>query len=82
MSELSFCRAPILGSLHRPGKLLDALHGGPPLHAESRLYGTWHRMYRPALALKAVRNMGPVRHALAQRAIAGSMEVHAPFGKP
>ena len=33
-------------------------------------------MRRPLMALMTELNMGPVRHALAQRTIAGTMEVH------
>jgi hypothetical protein len=31
---------------------------------------------RPLMALSTEQNMGPVRHALAQRVVAGTMEVH------
>lgn len=31
---------------------------------------------RPLLALSTEQNMGPVRHALAQRVIAGTLQVH------
>lgn len=35
--------------------------------------------YRPTMAAKTIQRLGDVRHALAQRSIAGTLEVHAPF---
>jgi len=44
----------------------------------SVLYGP-RGLYKPRMALKAIPRLGPVRHALAQRAVCGLLEVHAPF---
>ncbi len=34
---------------------------------------------KPAVALYTIKRLGPVRHALAQRAVVGTVEVHAPW---
>lgn len=53
--------------------------GGAPLKQGDQLYGV-RGLFRPTVALHTIKRLGPVRHALAQRAIGGFMEVHAPFG--
>lgn len=50
----------------------------PPLRQETPLYGI-RGLRHPAMGLRAVRQLGPVRHALEQRAVCGTLEIHAPF---
>jgi hypothetical protein len=64
-----------------PGSPLTSVDRAP-LAATSALYGEKRGMYRPTMALQTITRLGPVRHALAQRAIAGMIEVHAPFSPP
>lgn len=45
-----------------------------------RLYGL-RGLYKPTMSARTVQRLGDVRHALAQRAIAGTLEVHAPFSE-
>jgi hypothetical protein len=54
---------------------------GGPVWKIDRLYGV-RGTFRPQMALRTIARLGPVRHALAQRAIAGTLEVHAPFAEP
>ena len=51
---------------------------GVPWPERGQLYGT-RGLFRPRLGVETLQRMGPVRHALAQRAICGVVEVHAPF---
>jgi len=50
----------------------------PALKPENRVYGD-RGLRHPALGLRTIRQLGPVRHALEQRAVCGILEVHAPF---
>ena len=67
---------------------LSRLHPASPLQATSpcewpareRLYGT-RGVYRPRISIRTLQKLGDVRHALAQRAIAGTLEVHARFAE-
>ena len=45
-----------------------------PVVREDRLYGP-HGLKFPVLALLVNRHLGPVRHALAQRTVAGGMTI-------
>lgn len=50
-----------------------------PFVRSALLFGPRRGLYRPTMALQTIQRMGPVRHALAQRAVCGIVEVHAPF---
>jgi hypothetical protein len=43
------------------------------------LFGLVRRLMYPGIALQVSGQMGPVRHALSQRVVAGTMYVQAPF---
>lgn len=59
----------------------DTLRPPPWLPWEpARVYGV-RGVRHPSVALRTIRHVGPVRHALAQRAVCGVVEVHAPFSK-
>ena len=47
-------------------------------HDASPLFGR-RGVHKPAVALRTIQRLGNARHALAQRTVAGVMEVHAPF---
>jgi hypothetical protein len=47
-------------------------------HEVARVFGR-RGVYKPAVALRTIQRLGNARHALAQRTVAGCMEVHAPF---
>lgn len=47
-------------------------------HEVARVFGR-RGIYKPAVALRTIQRLGQARHALAQRTVAGCMEVHAPF---
>lgn len=51
---------------------------GPDWGRDGRLYGL-RGTFKPTMALRTMQRLGDVRHALAQRAIAGFLEIHAPF---
>lgn len=75
--------APIL--LRPPMSILAGVHRRHPWPnvlpwpRGEMLYGGPHGVYRPTMAAKTLQRLGDVRHALAQRCIAGTLEVHAPF---
>jgi hypothetical protein len=50
-----------------------------PWPSRSVTFGAWRGLARPRIGLETLQRLGPVRHALAQRAICGLVEVHAPF---
>ncbi|MCA9566433.1 MAG: hypothetical protein KC656_01265 [Myxococcales bacterium] len=70
-------RATPLAVLHRQTTSLLATHGVDFPRGE-RLYGL-RGTFRPTMAARTIQRLGDVRHALAQRCIAGTLEVHAPF---
>lgn len=47
-------------------------------HVDSVLFGG-RGLYRPSVALQTIQRLGPARHAIAQRTVAGMIEVHAPW---
>lgn len=47
-------------------------------HLDSVLFGR-RGLYRPNVALQTIQRLGPARHAIAQRTVAGTVEIHAPF---
>ena len=47
-------------------------------HIDSVLFGR-RGLYRPTVALQTIQRLGPARHAIAQRTVAGIVEIHAPF---
>lgn len=47
-------------------------------HERSRLFGV-HKMRYPLLALQVAQELGPARHALAQRVVTGTMNIRYPF---
>lgn len=47
-------------------------------HIDSVLFGR-RGLYRPSVALHTIQRLGPARHAIAQRTVAGMVEIHAPF---
>lgn len=57
------------------------LSASSPLDPERSVLCGIRGTYRPTIALQTIKRMGPIRHALAQRSIAGFLEVHAPFSK-
>ncbi len=58
---------------------LTPLRKAPHLeHIDSMLFGR-RGLYRPNVALHTIQRLGPVRHAIAQRTVAGMVEVHAPW---
>ena len=68
--------------MHEEAIQLASLAGSAPVSREDRLYGP-HGLKFPVLALLVNRHLGPVRHALAQRTVAGGMTVrYAPGDRP
>ncbi len=47
-------------------------------HTDSVLFGR-RGLYRPNVAIHTFQRLGPARHAIAQRTVAGVIEIHAPF---
>ncbi len=47
-------------------------------YEEAKVFGL-RGIRHPGIAVRTIRQLGPVRHALAQRAVCGVIEVHAPF---
>lgn len=75
-----------------PGPLVRALRGDAAwfsrttdlrqpthlAHIDSVLFGR-RGLYRPNVAIHTFQRLGPARHAIAQRTVAGAIEIHAPF---
>lgn len=68
-------------TLHCETRAVAARHQRGQPWERARVYGQ-RGIYRPTMAIHTLSRLGPVRHALAQRAIAGTLEVHAPFAIP
>ena len=68
-------------ALHGETRELADLHQRGMAWERARIFGQ-RGIYRPTMAIHTISRLGPVRHALAQRAIAGTLEVHAPFAAP
>jgi hypothetical protein len=60
--------------MHEQAVRLAAVAAALPVEREDRLYGP-HGLKFPVLALLVNRHLGPVRHALAQRTVAGGMSI-------
>ncbi|HCH64802.1 MAG: hypothetical protein CL927_10360 [Deltaproteobacteria bacterium] len=74
-------RSP-LRSMHFDATKLASLGPEVEVSPEDVLYGP-HGLKFPVLALLVNRHLGPVRHALAQRTVAGGMTVlYAPGDRP
>lgn len=65
---------------HRQSRRLGLARSDVQLRRwRSLLYGTdLRKLRRPLLALEVAQEMGPCRHAVAQRHVAGFMSVHFP----
>jgi hypothetical protein len=67
-----------LRASHRRSCQLGKRRSNLPGHVRSALYG--RRAVRfPLLALTTAQDMGPARHALAQRVVSGAMDIRYPF---
>lgn len=73
---------PVRGPLQRQRVFTTTLTrfalGGLDWGRAGRLYGL-RGTFKPTMALRTMQRLGDVRHALSQRAIAGYLEIHAPF---
>lgn len=70
-----------LGRAHREAGLLgDEAEQPQPVTDRGLLYGR-RGLRIPLISITAQHHMGPARHALAQRAVGGTLEVSLPFGE-
>jgi len=67
-----------LAVLHGETRQISVQHQRQLPWERARIFGQ-RGIYRPTMAIHTISRLGPVRHALAQRSIAGTLEVHAPF---
>lgn len=64
---------------HRWARDCGAFSNQVPVHP-NLLYGRrLRKISQPALVFSSVQKIGPTRHALAQRTVAGLLEIHEPW---
>lgn len=69
-----------LARAHREAGLLgDEAEQPDPVQLRKLLYGR-RGLRMPLISVTSAHHMGPARHALAQRAVGGQLEVSLPFG--
>lgn len=70
-----------LARAHRRAGLLGAAAAQPdPVMDRTLLYGRKRGLRLPLISVTTSSHMGPARHALAQRAVGGMLEIKLPFG--